>query len=129
MCLMETQCTHQRLLPTRKTLTSPYPHTHASYRYTYTDTCAYMYRGNIISVESMDDPNPVDPTPISIANTTSNITYDNNSTEDNPDDEEDVPFVETPEITLRSTGSQILLYFYSDVAKQGPGFEISYWYI
>ena len=33
-----------------------------------------------------------------------------------------------PQYTLSSSGPKILLYFYSDVAVESPGFELSYWY-
>ena len=29
--------------------------------------------------------------------------------------------------TLTSSGSSMLLYFYSDINAEGPGFNISYW--
>lgn len=34
-----------------------------------------------------------------------------------------------PQHTLYSSGPEILLYFYSDEAIEGPGFELAYWYI
>lgn len=40
-----------------------------------------------------------------------------------------VPFPdqEIPGIVLSSTGSQILVYFYTDLAAEADGFEIDYW--
>lgn len=34
----------------------------------------------------------------------------------------------SPEHILSSSGPRMLLYFYTDAAASGPGFEISYWY-
>ena len=43
------------------------------------------------------------------------------------DEDTDTQFIETPEISLTSSGSQMLLYFFTDVAKEASGFEFSYW--
>ena len=38
-----------------------------------------------------------------------------------------VQYQDPREITLSGSGSQMLLYFYSDLGSERPGFEIAYW--
>lgn len=37
--------------------------------------------------------------------------------------------IPNPQYTLSSSGSNLLLYFYSDLGLHGKGFELAYWYV
>ncbi len=45
------------------------------------------------------------------------------------EEDETITSILNPQHTLYSSGPEILLYFYSDAAMEGPGFELAYWYV
>lgn len=95
--------------------------------YTHISLFYYIHSGDIIELQAVSPTMTVTVVP---QNTTSNTTTPppSNATAVPPqDDGVTIPYQDPKEITLSASGSQMLLYFYSDAGAQRPGFEIAYW--
>ena len=106
MCSMVTPSSTQRLRPTRK-ITSP---SHS------TAHCVdiLLHSGDIIELP-LEDPTE---------SPAENATTPSPTLEPVP-----VQYQSPREITLSGSGSQMLLYFYTDAGGERPGFEIAYWLV
>ena len=69
----------------------------------------------------------VKPEPVVIPSLEQNETNSSESGMGMSGEEDFVPYRESRNIILQSPGSSLLLYFYTDVALQKAGFNISYW--
>ena len=82
-----------------------------------------LHSGDIIEIQAVPPTMPVDP-----QNSNTTTPPPSNTTAVPPqDDSIKVPYQDPKEITLSASGSQLLLYFYTDAGAQRPGFEVAYW--
>ena len=77
--------------------------------------------------ESGNEPGDLTPIPTQVWNETNSTITSGSGMESGSGSDVPIPFREPHDITLESPGSSLLLYFFTDLAQEGTGFNLSYW--